>query len=87
MIEIPKTITGDAMNEKTVLFDTKETMLRYDAAVILRELADALARGKFAGQAGDTPVGEHLKVEIKGKVKPKPEGAKGEIKIELSWRA
>lgn len=75
------------MSEKTVLVDIKETMLRYDAAVMLRELADALAQGKFAGQAGDTPVGENLKVEIKGKVKPKTDGAKGSIKIELSWRA
>ncbi|WP_243363460.1 amphi-Trp domain-containing protein [Fundidesulfovibrio terrae] len=75
------------MGEKTVLMDVKETMLRYDAAVMLRNLADDLAQGKIATSGGDVEIGGTLKVECKGKRKPKAEGAKASIKIELSWHA
>lgn len=73
------------MGEKTVLMDVKETMLRYDAAVMLRNLADDLAQGKIATNGGDVEIGGILKVECKGK--RKAEGAKASIKIELSWHA
>ena len=73
------------MSEKTVLLDVKETMLRYDAAVMLRELADKLAQGVLPTDEGDIEIGGELKVECKGKIKPKEEKSKGSIKIELSW--
>jgi len=75
------------MGEKTVLMDVKESMLRYDAAVMLRKLADDMAQGKIPTDSGDVEVGGNLKVECKGKYKPKAEGTKASIKIELSWCA
>ncbi len=73
------------MGEKSVLMDVKETVLRYDAAVMLRCLADSLAQGAIETDSGDVEIGEMLKVECKGKLKPKEDGVKGSIKIELSW--
>jgi amphi-Trp domain-containing protein len=73
------------MGEKTVLMDVKETMLRYDVAVMLRNLADDLAQGRITAAEGDVEVGGTLKVECKGKSKPKEDGTKTSIKIELSW--
>ena len=75
------------MGEKIVLMDIEETMLRYDAAVALRELADALAQGCIPGPGGDVAVGSQVKIEMEGKVKPKDGGSKGSIKVELSWRS
>ncbi|GFK96123.1 hypothetical protein NNJEOMEG_03998 [Fundidesulfovibrio magnetotacticus] len=74
------------MSDKTVLLDVEETMLRYDAAVALRKLADDLAQGTLPSAEGGVAVGETLKVEMKGKVKPKDAGVKGSLKVELSWR-
>lgn len=73
------------MSEKTVLMDVKDTVLRYDAAVMLRKLADDLAQGKIVTETGDVAVGPMLKLECKGKTKPKLEGNKGSLKIELAW--
>ncbi|MFP5220824.1 MAG: amphi-Trp domain-containing protein [Acidobacteriota bacterium] len=73
------------MGEKTVLMDVEETVLRYDAAVMLRKLADGLAQGKLVTPDGEVEVGGQVNVECKGKMKPKDDGQKGSIKIELSW--
>jgi amphi-Trp domain-containing protein len=75
------------MGEKTILMDVEETVLRYDAAVMLKKLAEDLAQGKLATPDGDVEVGGQITIECKGKLKPKMEGAKGSIKIELSWYA
>lgn len=75
------------MGAKRVFKEVKETVLRYDAAMLLRDLADELAQGKIATDEGDLEVGGELKIECKGKFKPKENGAKGTIKIELSWCA
>lgn len=77
----------EVMGEKTVLMDVKETVLRYDAAVILRKIADDLAQGKFQTASGDVAVGDQIKLEVKGKMKPKMDVEKGSIEIELSWLA
>jgi amphi-Trp domain-containing protein len=73
------------MGEKTVLIDTKDTVLRYDAAMLLKKLADELAQGKLVTANGDVAVGGEVKLECKGKFKPKEGGSKGLIKVELSW--
>jgi len=73
------------MGEKTVLMDVEETVLRYDAAVMLRKLADDLAQGKLVTPEGEVEVGGQIEVECKGKIKAKENGQKGSIKIELSW--
>jgi len=73
------------MSDKIVLMDMKDTVLRYDAAVLLRKLADDLARGKIVTENGEVEIGGQLKVECKGKYKPKAGGSKGSIEIELSW--
>ena len=73
------------MSEKTVLLDMKDTVLRYDAAVLLRKLADDLAQGKIVTDNGDVEIGAQLKIECKGKSKPKADGTKGSIEIEISW--
>lgn len=75
------------MGEKTILMDVEDTVLRYDAAVMLRKLADDLAQGKLVTSDGDVEVGGQIKMECKGKLKPKDKGSKGSIKIELSWYA
>jgi amphi-Trp domain-containing protein len=73
------------MGEKTVLIDNKATVLRYDAAMLIRKLADGLAQGKVVTENGEVAVGGEVKLECKGKFKPKGDGSKGSIKIELSW--
>ncbi len=73
------------MGEKTVLMDIEEKMLRYDAAVLLRKLADDLAQGCVTAQEGTVAVGDTVKVECKGKLKAKDGGTKGCLEIELSW--
>lgn len=75
------------MGEKTVLMDVEATVLRYDAAVMLRKLADDLAQGKLTTSGGDVEIGGEITLECKGKIKPKAGGSKGSIKIELSWYA
>ncbi len=75
------------MSEKTVLMDIEESMLRYDAAVLLRKLADDLAQGRLVTTEGEVEIGEQIDIECKGKTKPKDDGSKGSIKIELSWRS
>ena len=75
------------MGDKRILMDIEDTVLRYDAAVMLRKLADDLAQGKLSTPEGDVEVGAQLKVECKGKMKAKDDGTKGSIEIELSWRA
>ena len=73
------------MGEKTVLMDVEETVLRYDAAVLLRKLADDLAQGKLVTPDGAVEIGGKLKMACKGKLKPKDDGTKGSIEIKLSW--
>ncbi len=75
------------MSEKMVFLDVKDTVLRYDAAIMLRQLADNLAHGVVSTDSGDVEIGGELEVECKGKLKPKESGSKGSIKIELSWCA
>ena len=79
-------IPEEVMGEKTVLMDVEETLLRYDAAVMLRKLADELAQGRLACESGQVEVGPQVKLEAKGKVKSKEEGSKASLKIELCWR-
>lgn len=45
------------MSEKIVLMDAKNTVLRYDAAVMLRKLADDLARGRIVTGKGIVETG------------------------------
>lgn len=73
------------MSEKTVLMSLKDTVLRYDAAVLLRKIADDLAQGKIGTENGGVEIGDQLKIECKGKVKPKADGSKGSLEIEISW--
>jgi amphi-Trp domain-containing protein len=75
----------ELMSEKTVLMDMKESVLRYDAAVLLRKIADDLAQGMIVTDNGSVEIGDQLKLECKGKVKPKAGGSKGTIEIEISW--
>lgn len=74
------------MGEKTVLMDVEETVLRYDAAVMLRKLADELAQGRLSCESGQVEVGPSVEIEAKGKIKAKEGGSKGSLKIEINWR-
>lgn len=73
------------MSEKTILMNIKESVLRYDAAVLLRKLADDLAQGTIVTDNGNVEIGDWLKMECKGKAKPKAGGSKGSIEIKVSW--
>ena len=75
------------MSEKTVFLNVEDTMLRYDAAVLLRKLADSLAQGGFPAEGGCVAVGNEVKVECKGKLKAKEGGCKGSLKVEIAWAA
>jgi amphi-Trp domain-containing protein len=79
------THTEEPMSEKHVLMDIKESVLRYDAAVLLRKLADGLAQGTIVTDNGNVEIGEWLKIECKGKAKEKTGGSKGSIEIKVSW--
>ena len=73
------------MGEKVVIMDIEESVLRYDAAVMLRKLADGLAQGRLDTPDGEVEVGALLKMACKGRLKAKDDGSKGSIKIEMSW--
>jgi amphi-Trp domain-containing protein len=73
------------MGEKIVLLDKDETVLRYDAATILRQLGDELAKGKICAESGEVAVGDQIKLKMKGKQKIKDEGGKCSLELELSW--
>jgi len=73
------------MSEKTAFLNIEEKMLRYDAAVLLRQLAESMAQGGFPAEGGCIAVGKNVKVECKGKLKAKDGGGKGSLKVEISW--
>ena len=73
------------MSEKIMLLDKKETVLRYDAATLLRQLGDELASGKLCSESGEVAVGDEIKLKVKAKQKAKAEGSKCSLELELNW--
>ena len=73
------------MKEKMVLMDVEGTFLRDEVAVMLKKLVDDVALGKLTTADGEVPISGQLRMDCKGKFKPKGEGSKGSITIELSW--
>jgi len=75
------------MSEKKKLFDIDETRLTYDAAVLLRQVADALAQG--CGLVGENQIAltapARVEVSASGKCKEKDGGTKCKIEVEISW--
>lgn len=75
------------MSEKKKLFDIEETRLAYDAAVLLRQVADALVQGKceMDGQEIVLAAPSRVEVSASGKCKEKDGGTKCKIEVEISW--
>ncbi len=77
------------MSSKTVLYESKDTRLRYDIAVALRNLADSVAEGtlqiKDAFGSVCVTVNNEVKFEIEVQEKLKGHGVKRSVEIELEW--
>ncbi|MFW5837983.1 MAG: amphi-Trp domain-containing protein [Desulfovibrionaceae bacterium] len=77
------------MSKKTVLFESEETQLSFDAATLLRKLGDDMARGavELPGQAGAVrmEIPREVTVEIEAKEKAKSKGTKHSLDISLEW--
>lgn len=75
------------MSEKKKLFDIEETRLAYDAAMVLRQVADALSQGRgvVCGQEIVLDVPAEVEVSACGKCKEKDGGSKCKIEVEISW--
>ncbi len=75
------------MSMKTKLFDIEETRLSYDAAVLLRQVAEALiqGRGEVAGEEIALAAPAEVKVSASGKCKEKDGGTKCKVEVEISW--
>lgn len=77
------------MSSKTVLYESKDTRLRYDIAVALHNIADSIAEGAL--QIKDTfgsvcvSVDNEVKYEVEVQEKVKGQGVKRSVEIELSW--
>lgn len=77
------------MSSKTVLYESKDTKLRYDTAVILHSIADSIADGtlqiKDAFGSVCVTVDNEVKCEIEVQEKVKGHGVKRSVEIELEW--
>ncbi len=77
------------MSSKTVLYEAKDTRLRYDVAVALRSIAAGLASGTLQLSDGFgsacVGVGDVVKYEVEIKEKVKDDGVKRSVDIELEW--
>lgn len=77
------------MSSKTVLYESKETRLRYDVATALRTIGDSIASGAL--EIKDTfgsvcvSVNNEVKCEIEVQEKVKGHGVKRSLEIELEW--
>ena len=78
------------MSEKTELFHCDETMLTYDAAVMLESLVDGLKQQKLSVTAENGPVcvdlPQQAHMEISFKEKVKPGKSKRKLSIEIAWK-
>jgi len=77
------------MSSKTVLYESKDTRLRYDTAMALRMIADSIAEGAL--EIKDTfgsvcvTVNNEVKFEVEVQEKVKGNGVKRSLEIELEW--
>lgn len=79
------------MSDKAELYDCKGEVMTYDAAVMLRKLADGLAQGKIemacekcGALCVDVP--GMADIELSVKEKAKSGGLKRKLEIELQWK-
>lgn len=78
------------MSEKSELFHCDDTMLTYDAAVVLEGLINGLKQRKLSVTGENGPVcvdlPQQAKLEISLKEKVKPGKSKRKLCIELTWK-
>lgn len=77
------------MSSKSLLYESKNKRLRYDVAVVLRNIADQIAAGtiQIEDELGAVciNVGDEIKFEMEIKEKSKDAGVKHSVEIELEW--
>jgi|GEM_PF-983419 len=78
------------MSEKSELFHCDDTMLTYDAAVVLEGLVAGLKQRKMSATGENGPICVDLpllaKLEISFKEKVKPGKSKRKLSIEIAWK-
>ena len=78
------------MSEKSELFHCENTMLTYDAAVILEGIVAGLKQQKLTAPGENGPVcvdvPQQAKLEISFKEKVKPGKSKRKLAIEVTWK-